>query len=144
MNQNTSLLAPFYLIAATLIGLGDTLFLSYYQFLNLIPSCAIGGCEIVLTSAYSKVFGIPLSYIGLVYYVYMLALLALLVVDPKSKGLRWGVLLYATVGLLHSIAFEGIQLSLIGALCMYCGISALVTLVLFCLALWHFRATKNA
>ncbi len=144
MKTDIPLLAPFYLIAATLIGLGDTFFLSYYHYLNLIPSCAFGGCEIVLTSVYSKFLGVPLSYIGLVYYVYMLALLVLLVIDPKSKVLRLGVLLYTAVGLLLSIAFEGIQIFLIGAICMYCAISALTTLVLFCLAIWHFRATKSS
>lgn len=141
--QPKVLLTPFYIIAATFIGLGDTLFLSYYAYLNIIPSCAIGGCEIVLASHYSHPFGVPFGYLGLVYYIYMLALAALLVLEPASKALRVGLLAYAAIGLLCSIGFELFQFFVIGALCMYCGISALTTLALFCLALWHWRATKS-
>jgi uncharacterized membrane protein len=121
------LLSPFYLIAATLIGLGDTAYLAYFHFLNKIPSCAIGGCEVVLTSKYANFFDVPLSYIGLLYYAVMLFLLIFLAIDPYSKGLRLAVLTYAGIGLLLSIYFEFyIQGVLIGSYCMYCAISALV------------------
>lgn len=136
------LLSPFYIIAATFIGLGDTLYLSYYHILGLMPTCAIGGCEIVLSSPYSSPWGIPFAYIGVVYYIYMLGLAVLLVIEPRSFALRWGMLSYATVGLLCSIGFELFQYFVIGALCMYCAISALATLALFCLALWHFRTSR--
>lgn len=136
-------LAPFYLVAATFVGLGDALFLAYYQYLDLVPGCAIGGCEIVLTSSYASFFGIHLSYFGLVFYAYMLGLAALLAFDPYSKGLRWGAVLYSGVGVLFSLAFEIIQVTLIGALCLYCGISALTTVALFGIALWHFTSSKQ-
>ena len=133
-------LAPYVLLALALVGLGDTFYLSYFQYLNLIPSCAIGGCEIVLTSTYSKFFGVPPSYIGLVYYAYMLCLSALVIIDPRSKTLAWAALGYAGVGLLLSAYFEFyIQMTLIGALCLYCGISAITTLLLFATAVWHWR-----
>src|SRR6185369_5665161 len=94
-------LAPYILLALAMVGLGITGYLAYFQYLNLIPSCAIGGCEIVLTSAQSKFFGVPWSYIGLVYYAYMLCLSALLILDPKSFGLRLGALLYTGIGLIY-------------------------------------------
>jgi uncharacterized membrane protein len=137
------LLTPFYLIAAALVGLGDTLYLSYFQFMNLIPTCAVGGCEVVLTHATSKVFGVPLSYLGLVFYAYMLGLAVLLAYDPRGKGTRLAVLLYTLFGLLCSIGFELTQIFVIKALCMYCAISAAVTLVLFLVALWHWKKTKE-
>ncbi|MDO8517911.1 MAG: vitamin K epoxide reductase family protein [bacterium] len=136
------LLTPFWLIAATFVGLGDTLYLSYFHYLNIIPSCAIGGCEIVLTSPYSSPFGVPFAYIGLVYYIYALCLAILLMIDPHSKGLRFGALAYTGVGLALSVGFELFQYVVIHALCLYCGISALTTLALFCLAVWHFRSTR--
>ncbi len=140
--QQKVFLAPFYLISAALIGLGDALYLSYYQHLGIVPGCALTGCEQVLTSAYSKFQGVPLSYLGLVFYVYMLALAVLLAFDPTSKGLRLGVLLYTGVGLGLSLVFEFvIQIGIIHAICQYCLISAITTLALFCLSVWHFRAT---
>jgi uncharacterized membrane protein len=139
------LLTPYLLIAAAFIGLGDTLYLSYFQYLNLIPTCAIGGCETVLTSEYSKFFGVPWSYIGLVYYVYMLCLALLLAIEPRSFALRLGTLLYTGIGLLYSIyAIFYVQMTLIGALCQFCAISAITTLLLFAAALWHYRSTGTS
>lgn len=139
--DNRPPLAPYLLLALALVGLGDTLYLSYFQYLNLIPSCAIGGCETVLTSAHSKFFGVPWSYIGLVYYLYMFCLSVLLCIEPRSRALRLGVLAYTGVGLLYSVwAIFYIQLSVIGALCQFCAISALTTLLLFSVAVWHWKA----
>jgi uncharacterized membrane protein len=143
-SNDTVLLTPFWLIAATFIGLSDTLYLSYYHLLGLVPTCAIGGCEIVLSSPYATPYGIPFAYIGVVYYIYMLGLGLLLAFDPYAKGLRWGMLTYTTVGLLCSIGFELFQYFVIHALCMYCAISALTTLVLFSLAARHFLVTRVA
>lgn len=137
------LTTPYLLMALAMVGLGITGYLSYFQYLNLIPTCAIGGCEIVLTSVHSKFFGVPWSYIGLVYYAYMFALSILLAIDPRSKGLRLGALAYAAVGVCYSTwAIFYIQLTVIGALCQYCAMSATTTLLLFLTALWHFRATR--
>lgn len=138
----TPALTPFVLIALAFVGLGDTFYLSYYQLLNLIPSCAIGGCEIVLSSAYSHPLGVPLAYIGLLYYLHVLGLSILLAIDPDSGGLRLGALLYTGIGLLLSVGFELFQFYVIGALCLYCGISALTTLLLFIVALRHFRSSR--
>lgn len=135
-------LTPYLLIAGAFIGIGDTLFLAYYQFMNLIPSCAIGGCEIVLTHEYSKFFGVPFSYIGLLYYFHMLGLAFLLAIDPYSKGMRVGALLYTGIGLLLSIGFELLQFYVIGAMCMYCAISAGTTALLFLIAVIHFYNTR--
>lgn len=136
-------LTPYWLIAATFLGLGDTLYLSYEKIQGIIPGCLVlNGCEKVLTSPYSELFGVPLAFIGVVYYVYMLGLAILLSIDPHSKGLRFGVLAYATIGLALSVYFEWFQWSVIGALCQYCAISALTTLILFGIAVWHWRTTK--
>jgi uncharacterized membrane protein len=137
-------LGPFFIVALALVGLGDTLYLSYFQYNNLLPSCALGGCEIVLTSPQSKFFGIPWSYIGLVYYTYLLCLGALLAYDPASRGLRLGALLYTGVGVAYSAwAVFYIQLSVIGALCEFCTISAVITLLAFVAAVWHWRSPRG-
>lgn len=144
MNEKLPL-TPYVLLALALVGLGDTLYLSYFQYLNLVPTCAVGGCEVVLTSAYSKFFGVPWSYIGLVYYAYMLCLAVLLCIEPRSRALRLGALVYTGVGVLYSCwAIFYIQLSVLDALCQYCAISALVTLGLFATALvgWSAKSSK--
>jgi uncharacterized membrane protein len=136
-------ITPYILLALALIGLGDVFYLAYFQYLNLIPSCAIGGCEQVLTSVYSKFFGVPWSYIGIAFYGYMLCLAILLTIDPRSKGLRFGALVYTGIGVLYSCwAIFYIQLSLIHALCQFCALSAITTLLMFCTAVWHWRSTR--
>ena len=142
--QNTKVyLTPFWLIAATFIGLGDTFYLSYYHLLGITPGCALKGCEIVLTSAYATPLGVPMAYLGVVFYAFVLFLSILLVIDPKSLGLRLGALAFTAIGLMSSICFELIQATIIHAICMYCAISAITTLVLFCIAAWHYRATRH-
>jgi uncharacterized membrane protein len=134
-------LGPFYLIALALIGIADTLYLSYNEFMNTTPSCLIQGCDVVLSHPLSEVLGIPLGYWGLVYYVYMLGLVVLLAMEPRSKALRLGTLAYTGVGLLSSAAFVYIQAAIIGAFCQYCLLSAVVTVGLFGVAVWHYRQT---
>jgi uncharacterized membrane protein len=137
-------IGPFVIISLSLIGIGDTLYLSYFQYLNLIPTCAIGGCEQVLTSVYSKFFGVPWSYIGLVYYMYLLFLAILLTVEPNSKALRLGMLAYSGFGFLYSLwAIFYIQITLIGAICQFCAISAAVTTLVFLVSIWHWRASRQ-
>ena len=138
------LLAPYYILAAAFIGFGDTLYLSYYKFLGLVPTCAIlHGCDQVLTSTYSTFYGVPLAYFGLVFYTYMIAFSLLLSLDPFSKGLRWGMMIYTSIGLLCSVLFETLQIVSIKALCIYCATSAFITLTLFLLSVWHIRSSRS-
>ena len=135
-------ITPSLLLAAALVGLGDTLYLSYYHLLGITPGCALKGCEIVLSSVYATPLGVPMAYLGVIFYLFMLFLGGMLVIDPTSKGLRLGVLAYTAIGLLCSICFETIQATIIHAICMYCAISAFATLALFAVAVWHLRATR--
>jgi uncharacterized membrane protein len=138
-------ITPSVLLALALVGIGDTAFLSYYHLLGVIPTCALKGCEVVLASPYTMIggkLGLPFAYAGFFFYLYMFALGILLVIDPHSKALRLGALVYTGIGLLLSIGFELFQFFVIGALCMYCGISAFTTLLLFGTAVWHWRSTR--
>ncbi len=135
-------LAPFYLIALALVGIADTLYLSYNEFMDTAPSCLLAGCDVVLAHPLSEFLGIPLSYWGLVFYVYMLGLAILLAAEPRSKALSWGALLYTGIGLLSSAAFVYIQGFIIGAFCQYCLLSAIITVGLFSVALWHNRSSR--
>ncbi|HEY5383152.1 MAG TPA: vitamin K epoxide reductase family protein [Candidatus Paceibacterota bacterium] len=140
--QPKVLLTPFWLIATTFIGIADASYLAYYHLLGITPGCLLKGCEVVLQSPYAKVFDVPLSYLGLVFYVYMFLLAVLLAIDPTSRGLRIGLLLYSVVGVLSSLIFIFLQLFVIHAICQYCMLSALTTFTLFGLAVWHWRASK--
>src|SRR3989344_5521051 len=124
--ENKPHITPYLVLALAMIGLGDTLYLAYFQYLNLVPTCAISGCELVLTSPYAKFLGV------------------LLAIEPGSRALRIGALAYGAVGFALSFIFVFyIQLTLIGAICQYCAMSALTTTAFFATAIWHWKMTKQ-
>jgi uncharacterized membrane protein len=137
-------LTPFYLIALALVGIGDTFYLAYNEFLNTAPSCLLAGCDVVLAHPLSDLLGVPLAYWGLVYYTTLLALVVMLALKPLSLMLVRGVLLYTGVGLLFSTWFIYIQAVIIGAFCQYCMVSAILTVGLLAVAVWHWRSTSNS
>lgn len=133
-------IVPYLLLALAMIGIGDTLYLAYHQYLNVVPTCALSGCEVVLTSPLSKIFGVPLSYLGLVYFAYLFCLAALLAYDPRSRGLRFGALLYTGFGVAYfAYALLYVQAILIGAFCQYCIIAAVTTVIACGVSVWHYK-----
>ena len=138
-------LTPRFMLALALIGIAVAFYDSYaiYNHQPLWCPPPIDGCNIVADSPYARIFGLPLGYFGLVYYVYMFGLVALLALDPFSRGLRLGTLLYAAVGISLSIGFMYIQFTYIHAFCIYCLISAVTTVLFFIAALWHFGTTRE-
>ena len=102
----------------------------------------INGCNEVANSPYGHIYSLPVGYYGVVYYLYMFGLAALLAFDPFSRGLRFAALSYAALGVCFSIYFMVLQIAFIHAFCIYCLVSAVTTLLLFIVALAHFRATR--
>ena len=132
------------MLALALIGIADAFYDAYSIYNGQLLWCPppIDGCNTVANSPYARVFNVPLGYLGLVFYLYMFGLVALLVFDPLARGLRWGALLYAAIGLFASICFMYILYTYVHAFCIYCSISAVLMLLLFIAALWHVAATR--
>jgi uncharacterized membrane protein len=128
-----------------LIGIADAFYDSYTIYNSNMLWCpeTIDGCNTVANSPYGRIFDVPLGYFGLIFYLYMFALSALLAFDPFSRGLRLGALLYTALGVSSSIYFIYLEFAFIHAFCIYCLISAVLTLFLFIAALAHFRATRR-
>ena len=136
--------APYVMLGLAFIGIADAYYDSYMVYVGQPLWCPppIDGCNIVASSPYARIVGVPLGYFGLVYFLYMFGLAALLAFDPFSRSLRWGALLYAAIGVIFSIYFMYIQFTFIHAFCIYCLISAVLTFLLFIAALSHFRAAR--
>jgi uncharacterized membrane protein len=96
------------------------------------------GCEQSVCEHFQPAGG----YYGVVYYLYMFGLAALLAFDPFSRGLRFAAVAYSTLGTCFSIYFMYLQIAFIHAFCIYCLVSAVTTLLPFIAALSHFRATR--
>jgi uncharacterized membrane protein len=136
--------APYVMLALALMGI-MVAFYDAYSIYNGQPLWCpppINGCNEVANSPYARIFNLPVGYYGVVYYLYMFGLAALLAFDPFSHGLRFAALAYAALGVCFSIYFMYLQIAFIHAFCIYCLASAVTTLLLFIAALSHFRATR--
>jgi uncharacterized membrane protein len=136
--------APYAMLALAAIGIADAVYVAHSNYTGQPLWCPIiDGCNAVVNSPYSRVFGVPMSYFGFIYYLYMFALAARLAYDPLSASLRFRAILYAAMGAASSVYFMYLQLGFISAVCSYCVISAITTFLLLIAALWHFQATRK-
>jgi uncharacterized membrane protein len=144
MKQSKVTIAPYAMLALTLVGIADAVYVAHGKYTGQVLWCPIvEGCNAVVNSPYSQVFGVPLSYFGFIYYLYMFALAARVAFDPRSRGLRFRMVLYAAMGAVSSTYFIYLQLSFIREVCSYCLISAATSFLLFTAAVWHFYVTRN-
>ena len=136
---------PIYvMLALTVIGISDAMYVAYGSYRGTQLWCPIlDGCNTVVNSPYSRVLGMPMSYFGFIYYLFMFGLAARLAYEPASKSLRFRVVLYAALGAVSSAYFIYLQLGLIQAICSYCIISAIISFLLLFAALWHFQMTRS-
>lgn len=138
-------LAPYLMLALALMGVADAFYVAHASYTGQpLREFIIEGANTVLNSPHARIIGVPLSYFGLIYYSYMVGLAALLAFDPYSRGLRFGAVLYAAMGVASSLYFIYLQVGFIRAVCVYCMFSAVTTLLLFIAALWHFKATRRS
>jgi len=124
-----------------LLGFLDTLYLSYNHFSSSIIICSegiFGNCGEVLNSQYSTVFGFPLAVIGLSYYLILgyLFWVALILGNKLYKRL---IFIQTALGLVFSAYLTFLQFFIIKSLCLYCLLSAIISLILYLLArlLWR-------
>lgn len=122
------------------LGLVITAYLTFVSFSQSSAACPTNACDVVLTSPYAKVFGLPLSLFGSLGYASMIAFaIAPLLVKPEQKEFRtkldhWtGLLLF--MGGTAMIIFSGyliyLLVTVIQAACIYCIASALLSTSLF-------------
>jgi uncharacterized membrane protein len=111
-------------------------YLTYIHYAGIKPLCGKGGggCEIVQTSEYSKLAGVPVALIGLIGYV---AILASLLV-PENETSRLATVMFTVVGFGFSAYLTYRELFSIHHICEWCVSSAVLVTVLMCLAIWRF------
>ncbi len=97
---------------------------------------APGSCNIVLQSIYSTVMGIPLAYLGLFYYI---AILAIVIRLHRVRDIRFWHLLQGIIsfGFLTSLYLVYIQLFVLQTICPYCMVSAAMSTIMFGGITWY-------
>jgi uncharacterized membrane protein len=124
------------MIALTVVGLAVAGYLTYIHYAGIKPLCGRngGGCEIVQTSQYSKLAGVPVALIGLIGYVAILASL----LAPENEGSRFVTVAFTVVGFGFSAYLTYRELVSIKHICEWCVSSAVIVTILMCLAIWRF------
>lgn len=134
---------PWAFLVVSFLGFLDATYLTAEHYLAGVPLCPLlGGCEKVLTSQYATVLGIPLGLLGMIYYLTVL-ILTVLYLDTKRINPLKIVALLSIVGIVTSLVLLYLQIFVIGALCLYCLISAGASTTLFVLGVAVFHFLKN-
>jgi uncharacterized membrane protein len=121
---------PIAILVIAIVGFADATYVTVEHFKNVIPPCTTGGCETVLTSAYSKILGIPVSLLGSIYYFVIILSLFVYFDTKKTIFLKIPVAI-SILGLLASIYFMTIMAFVLKAFCQYCVLSALSSISIF-------------
>ncbi|MEM0275327.1 MAG: vitamin K epoxide reductase family protein [Nitrososphaerota archaeon] len=130
------------LLCLSIIGIATS---SYLEYLGGVGVCPVGfsGCEAVLHSPYSKIFGVSLSLLGLIWFTGLLLLTILSLYQRRILNI---LLSYSLVSVPSVIILVWIEVALVRSICIYCTIAHLVglTSILPSYKLWKtFQKTEN-
>jgi len=129
-----SLIYLFLIVAV--IGFVDSLYLAIAYYTGTPLSCeTINGCNEVAQSGYSYVAGVSLPTLGIIYYAFTMLNIFLYLFKPVNYTVTILAFL-TTLGLLASLYFIYLQLYVIGAICIYCMISAVAATILFVISIF--------
>lgn len=130
-----------------LAGILISAYLTYTHVTNTAVACGgSGGCDVVRTSVYSEVAGVPVALLGLLSY---LAILVLHVADDYLEA-AWAdyiplaIFGLALVGVLYSAYLTYLELFVIYAICRWCVASAVVITGILVLSIFDLRESLTA
>lgn len=123
------------------IGLLVALYLVFIKYFPTSTFCVgAGGCEVVNTSVYSEIAGVPIAVLGALAYAFVLVVLIL---ESRNELLeQWGPLVVfgvALAGTIYSAYLTYIEVAVLHAICPYCVTSAVAMLLLFAAATMRLR-----
>lgn len=118
-------------LVLSFIGFLDALYLTITHYSGATPSCSfLKGCDLVVTSQYSTILGVPVALLGAAYY-FSLFVLSAIFIDGKRVRILVVAAYLTAVGFLASLWFLFLQIFIIQAICIYCLISAATSTLLF-------------
>ena len=120
---------PFISAIVAVLGLADAIYLVVHHYNAEPVPCGAGfDCEMVLTSQWAEIGGIPLAAFGAGAYFAAFALAVLAAYGNRTMWRLHGIVV--TLMACFSIYLVYVQAYRIGAFCQYCLISAGTTLTL--------------
>jgi uncharacterized membrane protein len=128
------LAVPAAVFLLAIAGLGISSYLAYAHWANATIACTgLEGCNEVNTSEYSKMAGIPVALLGIIFYL-ALGATALAWLWWRPQSLAWPIIAawgLALGGIVFSVYLTYLELFVIEAVCIYCVSSAAIVLACF-------------
>ena len=126
----------------TLIGLIDSIYLYFIKITSTPIACFQGstGCEVVNSSRYASIYGIPNGLIGLIGYTAILVLIIISKVNPSLLSkIRYLLFGFSLIGFLFSIYLIFVSLFILKAECPFCILSAIVMTSIFIISIFELK-----
>jgi len=115
------------IILFSALGLVDAGYLTYKHYAGGVVPCSIThGCETVLASQYSEVFGIPISLFGMLFYA-VIVILSVKLLENNSARIFNALLWLSGLGCIASSGLLYWRVFVIKAYCAYCIASEIIT-----------------
>jgi uncharacterized membrane protein len=115
------------LVGLGIVGLIDSLYLTWIKIAHDGVCSVSGGCEVVNMSEYASLAGIPIALLGAGAYVTMIVVLLL---ESRSEFFEFNgpmiVFGISLAGVLYSAYLTYLELYVIRAICPFCVVSAVV------------------
>ncbi len=120
------------------IGLADSSYLTYAHYKAHPINCftevkQVNSCQLVADSIYSTVLGIPISLIGMFFYLVVISI-GLISFRKDFTFLLNLLLPFSAVAVLFSLRLTYLQIYVIGYLCYYCIVSAFLSCTLLAIS----------
>jgi len=124
------------LVVMAVAGVGLASYLTYIHYAGIKPLCGRNGgsCELVQTSKYSHLAGVPVALMGLIGYVLILASL----LAPEEERWRFATAALVLGGFAFSAYLTYREVFSLEEICEYCVSSAVLLTVMLPLSLWRF------
>lgn len=133
------------LLIIGLLGLIDGLYLTYQHYADTIPPCSINSlidCGKVLGSQYAVIYGIPLALVGAVHYGVFIGLIGASMIMQNFRLFQLGMI-QSILGACISLYLVYLQLGVLGAVCLFCMGSAIISFTLAGIALSAYRRYEH-
>jgi len=131
----------FFILA--ILGFADATYLTVKNLQGEYIVCSLThGCDIVTSSPFAEIFGIPVALFGALYYLTVL-LLSVLFLDKKKEQTLRIISKLTCIGLGASLYFMFIQAFVLRAWCQYCIGSAITSMILFVIGMVYLKKSST-
>ena len=139
--DESRLITPIWFVATlglvSFLGFLDATYLTVNHLVyGSTPCTLLQGCEIVTSSIYSTIFGVPIALFGALFYLIIL-LLTLWYWDSKQTWALLAIAILSIPAVVVAAILVGLQAFVLKAFCLYCLISALSSTIIFILGMTY-------